>query len=103
MAPQPLNEGEALPSPASFPTNPSQLQHIFRDAPGHYAEDTPENRAQIQMAINQADFSHVDQFGNSIYGGLNSNGTQTWVSVQGGTIQNAGVNPTPQDLTQRFP
>jgi hypothetical protein len=103
MWPTPLNQGETVPTPPSFPTNPSQLQHIFRDTEGHFANDTPENRAQIQMTVNQADFSHIDSHGNSIYGGLNGDGSQTWVSVRNGIVQNAGENPTPEDLTKRFP
>jgi hypothetical protein len=87
----------------NFPNDPSQLGHIFRDAPGHFSEDTPENRAAIQSTINPASYSPTDQFGNAIYGQTNSNGTQTWAQVRGGTIQNAGTNPTPQNLQQRFP
>jgi hypothetical protein len=87
----------------NFPSDPSQLGHIFRDAPGHFTEDTPGNRAAIQLTISPANYSHIDQFGNAIYGQTNANGTQTWAQVRGGTIQNAGINQTPQNLMQRFP
>jgi RHS repeat-associated protein len=94
--------GPKLAAPvAKFPTNASKLGHIFRKSPGHYAADSPAARAEINRALGS--FSHTDSFGNKIYSSLNPSGTQTWVQVRNGFIQNAGVNPSPVNIISRFP
>jgi hypothetical protein len=86
---------------ARFPDKPSQLSHIFRDAPGHYRVDSPAARAEINRALGP--YSHTDNFGNKIYSSINPGVTQTWVQVRNGVIQNAGVNPAPMNMTKKFP
>jgi RHS repeat-associated protein len=50
---------------ASFPKNPGQLGHIFRNAPGHLA-DTPANRQLLtDIASNPANRIGADRFGKS--------------------------------------
>ncbi|MDX1919351.1 MAG: hypothetical protein SFU25_01290 [Candidatus Caenarcaniphilales bacterium] len=75
---------------ANFPGNPSQIGHIFRSR--HNITDTPETRIEIQSVVNQRNYLGADIQGNSWYARINQNGTQTWVSVMNGTIQNAGIN-----------
>jgi hypothetical protein len=79
-----------------FPPNEAQIQHIFREAPGHIA-DTPANRALLQgLAGDAGSLLGTDRFGNQWFARLNADGTQTWVQVRNGTIINGGVNQTPR-------
>jgi len=78
----------------------SDTPHIFRNATGHLAEDTAENRALIQSAI------HPDHLRETIT--LNDgttlqkyfrdlpDGTQSWAEVRNGQITNGGLNVTPR-------
>jgi len=87
---------------AHFPSNPAQTGHIFRNEPGHFTTDTVANRRIIQSATDARFYVRTDRFGNEIYGRLNPDGSQTWVQVRRGVIQNAGLNPTPENLAVRF-
>jgi RHS repeat-associated protein len=95
------------PSPSRgrvrFPSDPGQLNHIFRNAPGHYPRNTLSARNQIRWTIQRRHMSHGDRFGNQIYARVHRDGTQTWVQVRDGVIQNAGLNPYPRDLYSEFP
>lgn len=55
-------------------------------------DHTPENRDQIQDAVNEENFRDTDEYGNQQYFEENEDGSQTWVTVRDGVIQNAGVN-----------
>jgi hypothetical protein len=80
----------------SFPSGESQLRHIFRDAPGHLA-DTPANRALLQNIADDATTTlGTDRFGNVWSARTLEDGTQVWVQVRNGIIQNGGVNPMPR-------
>jgi RHS repeat-associated protein len=70
--------------------------HIFRDAPGHLAEDTPENRALIEGAVNSGNYVSTHEPGVSVYRETLPNGTQVWAEVHNGEITNGGVNATPR-------
>ena len=81
---------------SSLPSGESQLQHIFREAPDHLA-DTPANRALLQnVADDAATTLGTDRFGNVWSARTLEDGTQVWVQVRNGVIQNGGVNPTPR-------
>ena len=79
----------------------SDTGHIFRNASGHLTEDTAENRALIQGAIDPAnlrstirlpDGSTLEKYFQDL-----PDGTQAWVEVRNGTeITNGGVNATPR-------
>lgn len=71
-------------------------EHIFRDAAGHLAEDTPENRALIEGAVKSANYVDTHEPGVSVYRENLPNGTQVWAEVYKGEITNAGVNQTPR-------
>ena len=80
----------------SLPSKPGQLQHIFRDEPGHLL-DSPANRALLEGLAN--DINAVlgsDRFGNVWAARLNLDGTQVWVQYRNGIIMNGGVNATPR-------
>lgn len=78
-----------------LPPNDSQLKHIFRNAEGHLP-DTPENRSLVTAVSNNPEcYMGVDKYGNSWYAKMQSDGTQIWVQLRKGIIQNAGKNATP--------
>ncbi|ANO52658.1 RHS repeat-associated core domain-containing protein [Woeseia oceani] len=80
---------------SAYPPNPAQVQHIFRNAPGHIA-DTAANRALLQrVASNPGNRVGHDRFGNTIWSRYQSDGSQVWVQTRGGVIQNGGVNAPP--------
>jgi RHS repeat-associated protein len=81
---------------AKFPPNNSQLGHIFRKDAGHFTEDTAVNRSILLNAISPNNFIGIDQFGNQIFAQLLSDGTEIWVQIQGGIIQNGGINLIPR-------
>ncbi|MFZ0666254.1 MAG: RHS repeat-associated core domain-containing protein [Acidimicrobiales bacterium] len=70
--------------------------HIFRDAAGHLAEDTPENRAIIQDTVSPENYIGTDSNGVATYRLLLPNGTQSWAEVYQGEITNGGVNSVPR-------
>jgi RHS repeat-associated protein len=74
----------------------NSASHIFRDAPGHLAEDTRENRALIEGAVNQGNYVDTHEPGVSVYRETLPNGTQVWAEVYNGEITNGGLNATPR-------
>ena len=77
----------------SFHSN--SLGHIFRNAPGHLADDTIENRSLITSAVTQADRATTNAHGATTYYRTLPNGTQAWAEVFDGTIRNGGINRIP--------
>jgi RHS repeat-associated protein len=69
--------------------------HMFRDAEGHLAEDTPENRVLIESAVKPGNYVRTGGSGESLYRETLSNGTQVWAKVFEGAITNGGVNNVP--------
>ena len=79
----------------------SDTSHIFRDAPGHLAADTAENRALIQSALSPEnlrttitlpDGSTLAQYFRTL-----PDGTQVWVEVRNGLeITNGNLNVIPR-------
>jgi hypothetical protein len=80
----------------TFPPNNSQTEHIFRDKTGHLTEDTPTNRALVVNTVQTQNYQRTDKFGNDWYARLLNNGTEVWVKVRNGVIQDAGLNQTPR-------
>ncbi len=80
----------------TFPQGDAQLKHIFRDAEGHLP-DTPANRQKIiDVTSNLDNYLGKDARGNDWYAIISEDGTQTWVRVRNGVIDNAGVNDVPR-------
>jgi hypothetical protein len=97
-SPEGENEDEDAVSNLSFRADTS---HIFRDAPGHLAEDTAENRAIIQSAIDRGNLTSTTQVagGGSVdtYKLELPDGTQAWAKVLNDkVITNGGLNGTPR-------
>src|SRR5260370_523932 len=79
----------------TFPTDPSKVGHIFRNAPGHLADDTPANRQLITDTATGSNEVGTDKYGKVWYAQTLSNGQQVWVAARNNIITNAGVNDTP--------
>jgi RHS repeat-associated protein len=78
-----------------FPKNPGQLMHIFRDAVGHFVEDTWQNRELLLQTIRPENFIYMDEYGKLIFARLLENGKEIWVYTLNGIIQNGGINQIP--------
>jgi hypothetical protein len=77
----------------------SRATHIFRNARGHFREDTPVNhRTLIEVATRAEHFLGADRFGNHWFADTRSDGIQVWVHVRDGKITNGGINAPPQNL-----
>ena len=81
-----------------FHEDPGQLDHIFRNDSGHFLEDTLENRNVLLDTASRNNFIKTDEFGNNWFAKLLDDGTEVWVSVRNGIIQNGGVNQVPQHI-----
>ncbi len=81
-----------------FRSNPA---HIFRNATGHLAEDTVENRALIQSTLDPANLRTTITLkdGSTLakYYKTLPDGTQAWAELRNGTeITNGGLNVIPR-------
>lgn len=78
----------------------SNTSHIFRNAPGHLAEDTAENRALIKSALDPANLRQTDPLKDGTllyrYFRILPDGTQVWAEVRNGEITNGGLNDIPR-------
>lgn len=81
----------------SVTISPTDLSHIFRNAPGHLPDDTPQNRQLlIDTASDPDNYLGNDKYGNEWYSETRPDGTQVWVKVRNDVIRNGGVNQTPR-------
>jgi len=79
-----------------LPSNASQLKHIFADRSGHII-DTPQNRQLVlDTAKNQKNYMGPGVNEKEVYGSILPDGTQVWVEVRKGIIQNTGINIKPR-------
>ncbi len=75
----------------------TDTSHIFRQADGHIATDTPAARALIETAVQPQYLTRVEQSANiRVYHRLLSNGQEVWAKVRDGVTTNGGLNQTPQ-------
>ncbi len=88
-------EGEAEIGADGARIAESATEHIFRDAAGHLAEDTPENRALIEGVVKSVNYVRTGGGGETLYRETLPNGTQVWAKVFEGAITNGGVNNVP--------
>lgn len=70
--------------------------HIFRDAPGHFIEDTIVNRNLLLKTISPDNFKFVDKFGKQWFYETIKNGIEIWVTTLNGIIRDGGFNNTPR-------
>lgn len=89
------NQPEGTPGTISI--FEKDIRYIFRDAPGHLADDTPANRQALNnTASNPNNYLGIDKYGNKWCAETRPDGTQVWARVRKGLIINGGVNPTPR-------
>jgi len=75
-------------------------RHIFRDAEGHIADDTPDNRQRFVDVVREpAHYLGADKYGSDWYAKTLPTGEQLWVQVRNGEIRNAGKNQSPKRWT----
>jgi hypothetical protein len=78
----------------------SDTSHIFRNATGHLARDTAENRALIKSALDPANLRDAITLKNGTtlqkYFRDLPDGTQAWAEVRNGQITNGGLNVFPR-------
>ncbi len=85
---------------ADITIDETRVGHIFRDAVGHFRDDTDENRRLlIEVASRRANFIGTDPAGNAWFAENLADGTQVWVRVRGAKIVNGGINQSPRDFT----
>ncbi len=73
--------------------NEKNAGHIFRNAEGHFVEDTAQNRVLLEHAANdKGNFLGLDKYGNEWYAEILDDESQVWVQVRNGEIRNGGVN-----------
>ena len=79
---------------AEMPKTKAQIDHIFRDAEGHF-KDTIESRSiLISVSDDRKNYLGTDEHGVEWYA-QTIDGRQVWVTVKKGIIQNGGVNESP--------
>ena len=98
---RPENIPDALKGKVRLPENDAQLKHIFRKSAGHL-EDNPQNRQLLQDLANDVKH-HVgkDMRGNDWHYKELDDGSQLWVSVRNGIIQEGGLNQPPRPWSER--
>ena len=89
--------GISLISSGNVTFNNKQKDHIFRNEEGHFPKDTQANRKKLlDVANDSSNYLGKDKYGNEWYAKTNADGTQTWVKVRDGKIDNGGLNKTPK-------
>jgi hypothetical protein len=84
---------------AQIDFRPDSLPHIFRDKPGHFKDETPQNRQLLKDVANDPkNFVRTDKWGKDWYAKTLPNGKQIWVHVKGGKIVNGGINDNPRSF-----
>ena len=81
--------------PQAYFTEKTDANHIFRKASGHMTQDTPENRALLENATLKQYYRGVDQYGNTWYSYIGTDGHQVWVITRENSIRNGGINLVP--------
>lgn len=97
----PNNIPDELKGKIKLPESDSQIKHIFRNAKGHL-EDTPENRKLLLDLANNTEYhAGKDSRGNEWHFKNLDDGSQIWVSIRNGVIQNGGINNPPHSWDDR--
>ncbi len=89
------------PADNTFPGNPGQVQHIFRDSPGHLPDSAANRELLREVASDHSTTLGEDKFGNTWSAKTLPNGTQVWTETRNGVIINGGLNQTPRSFNQQ--
>ncbi len=95
----PISEEPPGEEGLGFPPNKAQYGHIMANRDGHLP-DTPENRELLKEAGSNPENYVRNQNGKELYAQQQPDGTEIWVEVSNGVIQNGGVNKTPRYNTE---
>ncbi|MDD6694013.1 MAG: hypothetical protein PUE38_06580 [Olsenella sp.] len=79
----------------SLPPNHSQTKHIFGDRPGNLPDNPRNRQTLVELANDKSSRLGTDKYGNTWHARMEPDGSQTWVTVRGGVIQEAGRNDSP--------
>jgi filamentous hemagglutinin len=80
----------------AFPSNDSQIKHIFRNKPGHLP-DTPEHRKLSKdVADAPTNLLGSDKYGNTWFAKILPDGRQVWVRTRNDVINKGGINDIPK-------
>lgn len=92
-----------LPSQAPEATiDEGRAHHIFRNAEGHFRDDTEANRQRLLQVVSKpTNFLGTDRAGNDWYAETLADGTQIWARVRNGKIVNGGINPIARERLPR--
>ena len=67
--------------------------HIFREAPGHFAKNTLENKKLLlDLVSDSSNFLGYDKRGTKWFGKILPNGKQLWATLRDNMIRNGGIN-----------
>jgi len=84
----------------SITIDEDRFGHIFREAEGHFREDSDVNRRiLIDVASRRANFLGTDRAGNAWYAETLTDGTQVWVRVRNDKVVNGGLNQSSRSFT----
>nr|WP_242628957.1 hemagglutinin repeat-containing protein [Xanthomonas oryzae] len=84
-----------------FPSNDAQVKHIFRNKSGHLADSPESRKLLVGVAQDSSNKLGIDAFGTQWFAKNQVDGTQVWVTIRNGIIQNAGVNKVPRTFDAR--
>jgi hypothetical protein len=90
------SDNENFQKNIKLPENSSQQKHIFRDAAGHLADTSANRRIILDVANDPDNFLGTDIRGNNWYAKTRRDGSQIWVRVRNGIVDNAGMNTNPR-------
>jgi hypothetical protein len=76
-----------------WPSDNSQLKHIFRQKEGHLT-DTFEDRQILESIIDEKYKLGSDKYGNIWYAKTCADGSQIWVRMRSNCIINGGIHQT---------
>ena len=79
-----------------LPPNRAQLEHIFGDREGHVPETEENKKMMLETANDKNNFCGSDKYGNSWFIKSKDDGSQIWVRVRNGIINECGVNKIPK-------
>ncbi len=87
--------------PPTFPTDKTTLNHIFKNAPGHFSKKTPETVAYIAQAVSDPrNYGGSTIWGAKYYFKMMNDGTQAWAMVKNGKIISGGFNWKPMQWVE---
>ena len=96
------SEAKVAESIKNIRFNEKSIDHIFRDAEGHFKIATHENKKLlIETSMDSNNLLGTDQYGTEWYAKMTPDGKQIWTQVRNGEIRNAGINEVPRTFNPK--